>query len=200
MHYFILPVGSVPLFFGFVHAQGRHAQTNAGHSRTRGPAQAPHALAGTRCPPTQADWQTQKQRQGTRRQVQSTRKQEGHAVQAPEPGEMRPSRMMARTSAVWVAGRGSYPKTCGCCQAHNRFPRPWLRNVSARAILIGYASRKWSSKARTDAPERAAGCPPTMPRGTAIRFRACIRRPCQRPGPLLEPYLPSSHPSMFAVI
>ena len=76
-----------------VAAQGRHAQTNGGHSRTRDPRKH-HALAGTWCPPTQADWQTQKQRQGTRRQVQSTRKQEGHAVQAPGPGEMRPSRMV----------------------------------------------------------------------------------------------------------
>jgi len=59
---------------------------------------------------------------------------------------------------------------------------------------IDYACRKWSRMARTDAPERAAGCPPTMPRGTAIQFCACLRRPCQRPGPLLAPSLPSSHP------
>ena len=112
--------------------QGRHAQTNAGHSQMHeGPAQTPHALAGTQCPPAQADWQTQKQRRGTRRLVQSTRQQEGHVVQAPEPGEIRPSRMVH------------------------------------------------------DGPnERSVG------------IRACNSRPCQRPGPLLELYLPSSHPSM----
>ena len=47
--------------------------------------------------------------------------------------------------------------------------------------------------ARTDAPEWVAGCPSTMPRGPAIRLRACIGRPCQRLGPLLAPSLPSSH-------
>jgi len=98
MHYFARGLCAPFLWlcacYWLVAAQGRHAQTNAGHSRTRDrPAQAPHVLAGTRCPPTQADWQTQKQRQGTRRQVQSTRKQEGHVVQAPEPGKIRPGKI-----------------------------------------------------------------------------------------------------------
>jgi len=59
---------------------------------------------------------------------------------------------------------------------------------------IDYASQKWSRKARTDATERAAACASTMPRGPAVRIRARIGRPCQRPGPLLAPSLPSSHP------
>jgi len=46
------------------------------------------------CLQTQAGWQTHKRRQGTHRQVQSTRKQEGHEVQAPGPAEMRPTSMV----------------------------------------------------------------------------------------------------------
>ena len=44
------------------------------------------------------------------------------------------------------------------------------------------------------APERAAECSSTMSRGMVIRFRACIGRPCQCPGPLLTLSIPSSHP------
>ena len=39
--------------------------------------------------PRQTGWQTHKRGQGTRRQVQSTRTQEGHAVQAPGQGTSR---------------------------------------------------------------------------------------------------------------
>ena len=49
----------------------------------KGPAQLPHALAGTQHLLRQAGWQTRKRGQGTRRQVQSTRTPEGYAVQAP---------------------------------------------------------------------------------------------------------------------
>jgi len=62
-----------------IRAQGARASTN---------------LAGTRYLPTQAGWHAHKQRQGTHRQVQSTRKQGGHGVQAPGPGEMRPTIMV----------------------------------------------------------------------------------------------------------
>ena len=76
-----------------VQAQRRHEQASALHSRTRGPREH-HDLAGTRYPSMQAGWQTHKRRQGMRRQAQSTRRQEGHAVQAPGSGEMRPTRMV----------------------------------------------------------------------------------------------------------
>jgi len=70
--------------------QGIHARgTRASTTRSRR-----HAVSANTSRLEQADWRTQKQRQGTRRQVQSTCKQEGHAAQAPGPGETRASRMV----------------------------------------------------------------------------------------------------------
>jgi len=70
--------------------QGIHARgTRASTTRSRR-----HAVSAITSRLAQADWRTQKQRQGTRRQVQSTRKQEGHTAQAPGPGETRASRMV----------------------------------------------------------------------------------------------------------
>jgi len=88
----------------------------------------------------QAGWQTHKRRQGTGRQVQSTHKQEGHAVQASGQSKYDPLEwwMLSRTNAVWGSSRGSWPKTWSfsrTCQAHNRFPRPWLQNVSAHSMF-----------------------------------------------------------------
>ena len=51
--------------------------------------QAPHTLAGMQHLLRQTGWQTHKLVQGTRRQVQSTRTQAGHAVQAPRQGTRR---------------------------------------------------------------------------------------------------------------
>ena len=85
-----------------------------------GPAQAPHGLADTRYLPTQAGWQTHKRRQGTSRQVQSTREQEGHAVQAPwhnwppKKCDLRQWWIVPLTSALWASGRGSWPRTWWC--------------------------------------------------------------------------------------
>jgi len=80
------------------------------------------------------------------------------------------------------------------------FRAPGCRTCRLVPSSIDYACRKWSRMARTDAPERAAGCPSTMPRGTAIRFRACIGRPCQRPGQLLAPSLPLAFLRHFIVV
>jgi len=117
-------------------------------------------------------------------------------MQCKHPGQAKCDPRMARTSAVWASSPGSCPKTWSCsrtCQAHNLLPSTWLQNVLARAIFHRLRLSEMVEKARTDAPERAAACPSTMPCGTAIQFRTCINRPCQRPGPLLAPSLSSSH-------
>jgi len=71
------------------------------------------------------------------------------------------------------------------------FGAPACRTCLLVPSSIDHASKKWSNTARTD--EREVGCPSTMPRVTALRFRACVGRPCQRPGPFLAPSLPLSH-------
>jgi len=149
IHYFILPVGSAPFLWlcaccWLVAAQGRHAQTNAGHSRTRDPRKH-HTFWQARN--VQQHKQTGKHKNRGkvrvgRCRVRANRKamQCKHLNQA--KCHPRECWMMARTSTVCLSGRGSYPKTwvC-CCQARNRFLRPWLQNVSARAILIGMYPR-----------------------------------------------------------
>jgi len=175
--------------------QGIHARgTRASTTRSRR-----HAVSNnTRL--AQADWQTQKQRQGTRRQVQSTRKQEGHAAQAPGPGEIRPSRMV---------NDGPNERSVGIrlrlVSEDLGLFLPGAQPISAplAAESVGSCHLDWlrlSKMVEQDAPERAAGCPSTMPRGTVIRFRACIGRPCQRPGPLIALSLPSSLPSILLSI
>ena len=119
------------------------AKARANKCRTfnhKGPAQAPHAVTGARYLPTQAGWQTNKQRQDTRRQVHSTCKQGGHAVQPPSQAkcDLLEWWMMARTSAVWPSSRDLWPKTSSCSrtsQAHNLFSRPWLQNMLACTIF-----------------------------------------------------------------
>ena len=132
------------------------------------PAQALHALAGTRYLPTQACWQTHKRREGTRMQVQRTRKQEGHAVQVPGQAKCDPREWwrMARRSADWASGRGSWPKTWTCfrtCQAHTRFPGLWLQNVSARAI---FSDRLCNSEMVEEGPHGRT------------RTSSCVLQPC----------------------
>jgi len=141
----------------------------------RGPAQTPHARAGTRYPPTQAGWQAHKRRQGTRRQVQRARTQEGYALQAPWPGEIQPTRMVGDgqnecsvgirlrlvTEELWLFSNlpGAYPVSVP----------PGCRTCRLVPSSINYASQKWSRQAHTDAPERAAACPSTMSRGTVVQ-------------------------------
>jgi len=81
------------------------------------------------------------------------------------------------------------------CQGAPTFTTP----VVCRLCLFvpsstNYACRRWLQMAYTAAPEWAAGCPLTIPRGTSIRFCTCIDRPYPRPGPFLAQSLPSSHP------
>jgi len=159
-----------------------------------------HVRAGTWYLPKQTGWQMRKPGQGTRRQVQSMRTPEGHAVQAPGQG--------TRRVAVCVPWHNWPPEKCDPPPLNGGpWPRrsPILRAPGCRSCRLvpswsNYACWKWSGMARTGAPKWAARCPSTMPRGTAIRFRACISRRCQRPGQLLAPSLPSSHHSDYVNI
>ena len=79
------------------------------------------------------------------------------------------------------------------CTGGDRWRRVAL-DTAALHCCPYYACWKWLRMTRLVAPEWAAGCPSTVSRGMAIRFRACNGRLCRRPGPLLVPSLPSSHP------
>jgi len=186
-------------------AQQRHAQTNAGHSSTRG-LRKQYTLSQARgiCQHKQAGKHANEgkvhacrcRERANRKDMQckyparrnATHKNGGgwpEGVQFGHQGEARGRRLgvvfelARRTTGFWASG-------CRTC-----------RLVPSS---IDYASQKWSREARTDAPERAAACPSTRPCGTAIRFRTCIGKPCQRPGPLLAPSLPASHPQHTIVI
>jgi len=158
----------------------------------KGPAQTVHALAGTRYLSTQAGWQTHIRRQGARMQVHSTRKQEGHAAQAPRPGEMRPTRIVEdgpKERSLGIKSR-LVAENLELFEPDRRttgFRASGCRTCRLVPSSIGYASQKLSREARTDAPERSATCPSTKQRGTAIRLRTFSGKPCQRPGPLLAP-------------
>jgi len=100
----------------------RHRKARASKFKAhaqKGPAQAPHVLAGTGYLPRQTGWQTRKRGQGTRRQVHSTRTQEGHAVQAPGQGTGR--------VAVAVPWHNWTPEKCD--------PRQWWKMALTSALL-----------------------------------------------------------------
>jgi len=128
----IVDVDQVQTKYTSRHREGTRKQVQ-GILRTRGPRKH-HTLSQARgiCQHKQAGKHTNEGKERANRKDMQCK----HPGQATcDPLEWW---MMARTSAVWASSRGSWPKTWSCsriCQAHNRFPRPWLQNVSARAIF-----------------------------------------------------------------
>jgi len=89
------------------------------HSCTRGPRKH-HTRSQARGICQQADWRTHKRGQGTRRQVQSTRTQEVHAVQAPGQGTV--------CVGVDIPWHNQPPEKCN--------PRQWW-NITLTSALGG---------------------------------------------------------------
>jgi len=101
---------------------------------------------------------------------------------------------LMRTTDGWYEFGISRPPSYRHCrlQSHLAGGASDITTVSAASLVGHYACCKWPRMARMSAPEWTARRASTLPHGMVMRFCACIRSPCQRPGPLLSLSLPSS--------